>query len=1262
MDSAEMDQKFQDGLKLWDAGNLDEGAEVWSDLAKLGHLKSIEKIAQVFLDLNEFEIVERYLNFASDQSNPSIGTLRTDAAKAREIENLRIESAADPNTSLEILNTLSKDKSIYVRHTVAANPTANLQLLETLSEDQRAFVREAVAGNPNTSLEILDKLAQDVSFFVQEEVARVRFELADDPLTDPKKLQVLARTEDLRDGKSTSNFRWRVAANPSTPLETLEILSRDEYFQVLWGVAENPSSSQSILERLAQEEDEYVRQYVAKNRSLAPLRLEELSRDDHENVRCGVAQNPSSSQRVLENLSKDSTEEVREAVAGNPNSNLDILSLLSRDKSYRVRLNVARNPNSDLNILSSLSKDEDSSVRNSAARNQVSKLKNTDEPDYSDISLDILEKKSNDRKALKAKKEYQYFSDAERYLKVERDEEAVDLYFELARAGHIESLEKLFEIFLEQEDFAIVEDILTEFPDRENPKFLFLEAKLLEVSNATDLDLYIKAASAGSLNAMLTLVEKYSLIDRAKAKKWLAKAEKIGFTDIRHFREMLEIKPLPKSYKIICVFSYQERQWLNFEVQRFEDGEYIADFDSLDSAIEFCKSEEAGFEVIQVNENLVKSYPTVGYRIKVIPDRNRITIAEGIHDYWFGDENDIEAAVEEVSDRDCDWELVYYAELEQELYSSGTNDDFFEDEDEVQEITICSNYVNNTRFSTGSHINPDISGLKTFLISFEQNSSDGFLNINYESSFEDLWLTCDPKDPKTFLKGVIHLALILGYGRTGYHHSRSHIDLPDDFPSNASDWKDLALTNWVSSISQESDLDNYFIDALMFLTEYAYEEDPGWTYIVNGAGLRMSSIWTEDSDIWGDRYFREKLPAVDIHSLREMWGMGEIGGDTSFKDFQGNNPISYFEEDDENLEDDEDQWELLSHKPEVVESPTWGSFRKFWTDCELTITPNLSGFIDIEGGSVGISGKWFETCSSCYSKTSCSDCGRNATNSFQLRAGNGDGIYTVFEISFEEKAVGALLILDDIGYAPAIMERIASTNSTIDDDPDALAEFYKEFYKDFYKSIGEFDQSLPMHYLGDIRVDENPIYTKGDDPAGILIFGESGEGKDSIHSLVTLNNIVPGNFRSFVFAHRNEENENILVPRFVLILEENSANQIGLTEVFANGISLKDEYELWSKSTVFARIGEPLAPYVISGNVDWCNLRFARELRVEDYETARDMRMEWLSWLLLLQSHIPSTEINELIQEVASKIDIPISTLHIARGQFQKDLMGGGNK
>jgi hypothetical protein len=429
--------------------------------------------------------------------------------------------------------------------------------------------------------------------------------------------------------------------------------------------------------------------------------------------------------------------------------------------------------------------------------------------------------------------------------------------------------------------------------------------------------------------------------------------------------------------------------------------------------------------------------------------------------------------------------------------------------------------------------------------------------------------------------------------------------------------------------------------------------------------LILGQLWirNEEEEEWADffKYNNLGLPlafalAEDIinHSeslekyVNETWKLllesMEIE-DTGFEDFD-----ELIEKQEEYEDDEEDPEDDV--KPETVARPTWGSFRNFWTDCEMTITPNLSGFIDIEGGSVGISGKWFAICSNCYSKTHCSDCGRNPSSYLQLRAGNGDGVYSVFELSFEEKAVGALLILDDIGFAPTVMEKISETNSTKDENPEALGEFYKDLYKYFYSSIGEFDQSLPMYYIGEIDVGQNPIYNRGEDPAGILIFGESGEGKESSHALVTVNNIAPGKYRTFVFAHRNEQNENILVPRCVLLLKKDSADQIGLTKDFANLIVLEEEYARWSDSTVFSRIGERLAPYVIDVNADWNNLRVAREIIAEDYESARDARMEWLSWVLLFQSHFPSAETKEFIKENAESLDLSMSTIQKARGHF----------
>jgi hypothetical protein len=67
-------------------------------------------------------------------------------------------------------------------------------------------------------------------------------------------------------------------------------------------------------------------------------------------------------------------------------------------------------------------------------------------------------------------------------------------------------------------------------------------------------------------------------------------------------------------------------------------------------------------------------------------------------------------------------------------------------------------------------------------------------------------------------------------------------------------------------------------------------------------------------------------------------------------------------------------------------------------------------------------------------------------------------------------------------------------------------------------------------------------------------------------------------------------------------------------------------------------------------------LRFARELKAEDYETASDVRMEWLSWLLMLQAYFPSKETQELILDSARELDLSASILLKARGQFNHEL------
>lgn len=345
-------------------------------------------------------------------------------------------------------------------------------------------------------------------------------------------------------------------------------------------------------------------------------------------------------------------------------------------------------------------------------------------------------------------------------------------------------------------------------------------------------------------------------------------------------------------------------------------------------------------------------------------------------------------------------------------------------------------------------------------------------------------------------------------------------------------------------------------------------------------------------------------------------------------------------------------------KPQFVASPTWGSFRDFWTDCEMTITPYLSGFVDIEGGHLGISGFWLEKCFDCMYEASCSTCGREMENYLQIRAGDGDGIYSVFELHFEQNAVGALVILDEGSqFATEAMASIAETTERQQEDPQALVDFYKSFYKYFYKFIGDLDRSLGMYCIGEISAGMNPVFSRGSEPSGILIFGESGEGKDSNQSIVTVDNVLPGNYRTFIFAHRNLQNENILMPRMLLLLEESAAESIGLSKDFADRVNFKDELDRWSNSTVFSRIGEPLASYAISANINWGDLRVAKAIVEEDLEMAMTMKMESLSWILLLQMHASSNESQKYLEESLSELGLSSETIHQARGQFNRRII-----
>lgn len=71
-----------------------------------------------------------------------------------------VDLANDPNVSIDILKTLVKDKSFYVRYSVAKNKNVTEELLELLSYDESLFVLAAVISSDKVTPEIIARLNQ----------------------------------------------------------------------------------------------------------------------------------------------------------------------------------------------------------------------------------------------------------------------------------------------------------------------------------------------------------------------------------------------------------------------------------------------------------------------------------------------------------------------------------------------------------------------------------------------------------------------------------------------------------------------------------------------------------------------------------------------------------------------------------------------------------------------------------------------------------------------------------------------------------------------------------------------------------------------------------------------------------------------------------------------------------------------------------------------------------------------------------------------
>lgn len=108
MNSKEMDQKFQEGLELWNEGKSQEGADIWMELSDHGHLVSISELFYIFLDQSEFDAAQSYIDCAKDQNNPTILFLKARLIEERDgmdsaVESFKVAADAGHPGSLSLI-------------------------------------------------------------------------------------------------------------------------------------------------------------------------------------------------------------------------------------------------------------------------------------------------------------------------------------------------------------------------------------------------------------------------------------------------------------------------------------------------------------------------------------------------------------------------------------------------------------------------------------------------------------------------------------------------------------------------------------------------------------------------------------------------------------------------------------------------------------------------------------------------------------------------------------------------------------------------------------------------------------------------------------------------------------------------------------------------------------------------------------------------------------------------------------------------------
>lgn len=282
---------------------------------------------------------------------------------------------------------------------------------------------------------------------------------------------------------------------------------------------------------------------------------------------------------------------------------------------------------------------------------------------------------------------------------------------------------------------------------------------------------------------------------------------------------------------------------------------------------------------------------------------------------------------------------------------------------------------------------------------------------------------------------------------------------------------------------------------------------------------------------------------------------------------------------------------------------------------------NFHSFFNIESGSFAIGSFNVGECDKCSwsslenNTTSCDVCLRNPNNYLVGIAGDGDGVYTVWEIwDAKYRTIGILAIFDSVyATATSVRETLESGESPIWDD-----DFVADFLHTKRMVIGTLEET------------------------SILMIGETGLKDDTRDAII---NILTGedDDSDFEVSYFVEEpgkqagdypSENTYKPRVALVLRDEYKHLAGSEEVRGSRVDWAEQ-EVASLSNIVASHLEPMGMAAAYGNflnrlVDLkdCVAKGSPQAIIEEAKRFAGV------WALFLEFHTGDTEASDTLKSL----------------------------